>query len=533
MTRTRTLNVVAHQDDDLLFLNPSISADIAAGSVVRTVFLTAGDAGLADDYWRGREDGARAAYAQMAGVDDIWTDAVLDVAGHPLRLSTLSAHPRVSLLFLRLPDGNLNDGGFPATGHVSVHRLWTGATTCVQCVDGSSSYTRDDLIDTLAAVMDDVAPDVVRMLDVVGAVGDGDHPDHHASAYVAHAACRRHAGTPVRVGHRGYPVAALAQNLTALQAAAKEETFLAYAPHDPQAPQSPAALGDYGAWIARRYPVGTGNVAGLARVTASSANAATGQAASQACDGWVAGFPDDHTHEWATTGGGAGSWLTLTWATPHTVRGVVLHDRPNEDDHVTQGALLLDGGPEIPVGPLGERDEATFVGVHPPRTVTSLTLRIDAVSASTVNVGLAEIEVHEANIAPDAVVTASSESTGTGQGATRAVDGEAAGFPADPQREWATLAGGAGAWLNLSWATPHRIHRVVLFDRPNPDDHVTEATLTFSDGSSVPTGELDPTGGPTVVDLEPRVVSWLMLTVTAVGPTTRNVGLAEIQVEGD
>ncbi len=147
--------------------------------------------------------------------------------------------------------------------------------------------------------------------------------------------------------------------------------------------------------------------------------------------------------------------------------------------------------------------------------------------------GLAEIEVHDANIAPDAKVTASSQSDATGQIAARAIDGHAGGYPLNPQQEWATLGGGVGSWLHLSWATPREVRRVVLFDRPNPDDHIVSATLGFSDGSTVPVGELDPTGGPTAVDLAPRLTTWLMLTVTAVSPSTQNVGLAEIQVEGD
>src|SRR5262245_24302675 len=63
----RTLTIVAHEDDDLLFTSPDLLAAIQAGRCVRTIFVTAGDAGAASWYWSGREDGARAAYAQMIG----------------------------------------------------------------------------------------------------------------------------------------------------------------------------------------------------------------------------------------------------------------------------------------------------------------------------------------------------------------------------------------------------------------------------------------------------------------------------------
>ncbi len=36
------LTIVAHPDDDLLFLNPDILRDIEAGRCARTVFVTAG-----------------------------------------------------------------------------------------------------------------------------------------------------------------------------------------------------------------------------------------------------------------------------------------------------------------------------------------------------------------------------------------------------------------------------------------------------------------------------------------------------------
>ena len=47
----------AHQDDDLIFMSPSLLNDVASGVGVWTVYLTAGDAGLGEDYWRGREEG--------------------------------------------------------------------------------------------------------------------------------------------------------------------------------------------------------------------------------------------------------------------------------------------------------------------------------------------------------------------------------------------------------------------------------------------------------------------------------------------
>jgi len=65
------MQVVAHEDDDILFMNPDLSASVSAGTGVVTVYVTAGEANgsLTGDsrtnYAAQREEGARAAYAAM------------------------------------------------------------------------------------------------------------------------------------------------------------------------------------------------------------------------------------------------------------------------------------------------------------------------------------------------------------------------------------------------------------------------------------------------------------------------------------
>src|SRR5207253_2065746 len=101
----KDMYVVAHEDDDLLFMNPDLATSIRGGHCVRTVFLTAGDAGQPSAYWEAREEGMRAAYAYMAGLSNSWQQKTLAIAGRQLSLSTLDASSKVSLVFLRLPDG--------------------------------------------------------------------------------------------------------------------------------------------------------------------------------------------------------------------------------------------------------------------------------------------------------------------------------------------------------------------------------------------------------------------------------------------
>ena len=134
------------------------------------------------------------------------------------------------------------------------------------------------------------------------------------------------------------------------------------------------------------------------------------------------------------------------------------------------------------------------------------------------------------NVAPQAAVTASSQNSADGQLAIKAVDEIVDGFPGNYTREWATNGQRAGAWIELNWAAPQTIDRVVLFDRPNGDDHIQSATLTFSDGSSVNVGALNNDGTATAVTFSARTVTSVRLTVASTSASSLNVGLAELQV---
>ena len=147
-------------------------------------------------------------------------------------------------------------------------------------------------------------------------------------------------------------------------------------------------------------------------------------------------------------------------------------------------------------------------------------------------VSLTVTTAQTSNIAPLATVTASTQNTTTGQTAVKAVDGVIDGYPGDYTREWASTGQGVGAWLNLSWSSPYSVSQVVLYDRPNPDDNITSATLVFSDGSSIVVGPLNNDGTATTYSFPARVITGLRLTVTGVSSTTGSVGLSEIQVYG-
>jgi len=139
-------------------------------------------------------------------------------------------------------------------------------------------------------------------------------------------------------------------------------------------------------------PAAETNVAGTATDTASSENPADGQTAAKTVDGVVDGYPGDYTKEWATRGGISGSWLQLSWPTPVTVNSAVLYDRPNTDDQVTAGTLSFSDGSTVAVPALDNAGAARTV-TFAARATTGVLFTATSVSNSTINVGLAELQV--------------------------------------------------------------------------------------------------------------------------------------------
>lgn len=92
------------------------------------------------------------------------------------------------------------------------------------------------------------------------------------------------------------------------------------------------------------------------------------------------------------------------------------------------------------------------------------------------------------------------------------------------------MGGLAGSSLLLSWTSPQSISRVVLYDRINLDDTTKSGILSFSDGSFVFFGAISNIGLPKVINMRTRKVTWMKMLVTSVSESTKNVGLAEIQV---
>lgn len=253
------MNVVAHEDDDLLFLSPDLLDAVSAGECVRTVFVTAGDTGNGIAYWQARQLGSEAAYAEMAGVRDLWTHSTERAAGKSVEVDVLSARPTISLVFLRLPDGTPNGSGDAVYGHQSLQKLYTGSITEITTADDSATYTRTGLIATLAALMTGFHPTAIHTQDYVGRFGDGDHSDHHATAYFARLANEEYIAPHRFVGFQGYGTAQRPANVSGTDLAAKIRAFQVYASYDRYVcrPWRACRGTIFARWIARQYVIGT------------------------------------------------------------------------------------------------------------------------------------------------------------------------------------------------------------------------------------------------------------------------------------
>jgi hypothetical protein len=270
---TQEFVVVAHEDDDLLFMNPDIRSEILAGGTVRVVYVTAADSGRTDGYWQHREEGILAAYPRLLGVSDSWIEADLDVLGKPVKVRTLVARPTVSVAFLRLPNGSPSGAGNPSQGFASIEKLWIGMIPSMTTVDDAGTYSRQDLVDVLAALMEQFEAASVVTLDSSGlyasrrdgGVGTdfvGEHSDHVFSAFFAYKAQQQISREHGLRMYRAYDIGGEPANVSTADHQIKWDAFCAYAEYDMCLGKSGSdlskclddqAAGLYGSWSWRQY----------------------------------------------------------------------------------------------------------------------------------------------------------------------------------------------------------------------------------------------------------------------------------------
>jgi hypothetical protein len=261
------MNVVAHQDDDLLFVNPDVVNAIQRNECIRSVYVTAGDDGRGTDYLLSREAGSEAAYDVMLGSTHPWEYQRLVLpSGATVTTVSPEGNGNVSLTFLRLPDGNLNGGGFPNTGLESIAKLEAGVITNIRSIDGQTRYTSAQLTATLEALMELYMPTSINTQADDAGLSVADHSDHIAvgeyTTLAASTYARKFHVTSLSLVHyfMGYPIRGMISNLSAADTAQKAAPFFAYAVHDPgvctSMEQCVVTDSSYGLYLSRQYTVG-------------------------------------------------------------------------------------------------------------------------------------------------------------------------------------------------------------------------------------------------------------------------------------
>jgi LmbE family N-acetylglucosaminyl deacetylase len=258
---TVTTSVWAHYDDDLIFSNPALQDAIAAGECTRTVFLTASDAGRGWDYSQHRELGILRAYNVMRGQEGLWSEKpVTLMSGAALSQWSPDGDPDITVAFLRLPDGNLNAGGFGTTGYVSLPQLLDGSISTMAPINGAPPLSSESLVATIAELIQAYHTDrlITHVPSIAAEWVAGDHPDHSATGTYARAGWQR-AGFPgAQVFYAiGYPSESLPANVGGEALTGKLAAYRVYAAQDPvvycDTDAACLAKPRFGDWLQRHY----------------------------------------------------------------------------------------------------------------------------------------------------------------------------------------------------------------------------------------------------------------------------------------
>ncbi|MFE7317498.1 PIG-L family deacetylase [Streptomyces sp. NPDC057555] len=281
------LHVIAHPDDGLFFMNPGLEQAIRSGARTVTVCLTGGESDgrnalghtalhdrvVADRpaFARARVNGLLAAHAQMATGDreSVWdAQARSLLPGFQVEVQTLRAAPQHQLVFLELVEAR----AVYQPRATSLRGLWLGVIDALPTLRPEGTpvrrqfrYTRDQVTDTLAAVLAWVRPTVVRTLDPNAVHSDKkplpasdprlaglryfDHQDHTASAHFTQAALARYWGrarpAPTVVeNYLGYELGVLPGDLDRSTVRHKAATLDVYGWADHRHCADPAGCGD-------------------------------------------------------------------------------------------------------------------------------------------------------------------------------------------------------------------------------------------------------------------------------------------------
>ncbi|KUL38779.1 hypothetical protein ADL22_17285, partial [Streptomyces sp. NRRL F-4489] len=345
---SRVLQILAHPDDDLYFMNPEVQQTLGDNDQIVSVYVTCGETGGVNKvpgqprpkpdlaaYAGARRQGLRQAYALMATGDPHarWDVAASTLPGGlTVEVDTLAGHPGVQLVFLGVRQHY-------GTGHGrkrGLRDLWADPAMATATLVSTGSpvrtaqpVTRAGLIDALTQLLQRYRPTLVRTMDPDPDMqvhdrlhrlhhdqrGYSDHPDHTATALFTFAALARYQGPGngrlhAVTAYRGYYNERWPDALPDALVRAKADVLNAYG-GAPGTCDFSAGCGDYDVGRDRSYRTGW-----LQRTTLRYPTAAP-----QAQPG-----PDGRLAAFAVLAGQAVSWQETarasgTWSAPKSLGG--------------------------------------------------------------------------------------------------------------------------------------------------------------------------------------------------------------------
>jgi hypothetical protein len=193
------LAIVAHQDDDLLFMQHDLFDRVEMHTGLTIVYVTAGDGGNGLAFSEQRDAALRAAYGLVASATD-WQCGWIDIASHPAEHCRLP-DANLSLVFLDYPDGGVGD-----TTPDSLLHLWEGVVPYATTIaERTTTYSQRELIDTVASIISTTDPSVLRTLDIAG-THEVDHYDHLFVGSLAMLAALQTGSEAQLISYRGYNI---------------------------------------------------------------------------------------------------------------------------------------------------------------------------------------------------------------------------------------------------------------------------------------------------------------------------------------
>jgi len=201
-----SLFIVAHLDDDMIFMQPELATALAHGSMT-TVYVSSGDPVRGRDHAEHTFEAAMTAYEHVAGSSD-WDCGYVDVTGLPVHHCRLRDRP-VSMVGLDVTGG----GRYGERADSLLHLVESTVPSLPILGPFDGQVTTASLIAELADIVTVTAPHELHTLDVSASHGD-DHAGHLIVASFAlwAAASAGYPGTIV--AHRGYNVASEPANLS-------------------------------------------------------------------------------------------------------------------------------------------------------------------------------------------------------------------------------------------------------------------------------------------------------------------------------